>query len=107
MLDWPSQLQSSMARLYIRAEAVEHGSTLQKPTRPSMARRYIRAEAVEHDSTLQKPKRPNMARRYTGGVRGPNMITAMPARHRAAPNRSQRLGRMPSTSHSQNSAVPM
>lgn len=52
-------------------------------------------------------KQSSMARRYTEGVRGPNMITAMPARHRAAPSMSQRLGRMPSTSHSQNSAVPM
>ena len=61
--------------------------------------------AIMRHSRQRRATRP--ARRYSGGVRGPNMITAMPARHSAAPSRSQRLGRMPSTSHSQNSAVPM
>lgn len=37
--------------------------------------------------------------------RGANMITAMPARHSAAPSRSQRLGFTASTHHSQKIAT--
>ncbi len=45
--------------------------------------------------------------RAAQACRGANMITAMPSKHRPAPSRSQRVGRIDCTAHSHSNATAM